>query len=212
MRLAGAMTGVALGSFAFPPLAVPFHVPLVHSRSTSTLHRRAFAPQSSIRPKSRRCGAATSTAASHDEAAACIDAVVGQNKKLDELSRSELQGLCKRLNIRAVGKTSELISKLTKTRNGDEGVFVEAAPSTDHSLHKEAQHHHTASAVPPPLDVLPESGGFPLLSSVDGVSDGDAGQLVEATGHVEVEKVCNHYSTTTCLYDHVRNACTENDS
>lgn len=191
MRVARDMAGIAICFLAIVPVAVPFHVPFIPSYSTSTLHRRASAPQTAIRHKSSCCGAATTststttaaTAASHEEVAACMEAVVGKNKTLDELSRSDLQGLCKRLKIRAVGKTSELISRLETARGGGEKDVAVAAPGTDHNLHDD---EHL-----PQSDVLLESGGVLFLPSVDGASDGDAGEPVEASGHGEIDKVCN---------------------
>ncbi|CAN0378496.1 unnamed protein product, partial [Ectocarpus sp. 8 AP-2014] len=40
---------------------------------------------------------------------------------LEALSRSELQGLCKKLNLRAVGKTSELLSRVLESHDQARG-------------------------------------------------------------------------------------------
>ncbi|CAM9203128.1 unnamed protein product, partial [Sphacelaria rigidula] len=53
---------------------------------------------------------------------------------LNDLSRSELQGLCKKLNIRAVGRTNELVSRLSEALahelQGTGGASLDGSSST----------------------------------------------------------------------------------
>ncbi|CAB1116746.1 unnamed protein product [Ectocarpus sp. CCAP 1310/34] len=78
---------------------------------------------------------------------------------LEALSRSELQGLCKKLNLRAVGKTSELLSRVLES---DDHARREKALGT-----KPATTESTASSSPKDEAPMGESTMAELLSSVD---------------------------------------------
>ncbi|CAM9517252.1 unnamed protein product [Ectocarpus sp. 4 AP-2014] len=78
---------------------------------------------------------------------------------LEALSRSELQGLCKKLNLRAVGKTSELLSRVLESHDQARG---EKALGTKPTTTKSA-----ASSSPKDEAPMGESTMAELLSSVD---------------------------------------------
>lgn len=78
---------------------------------------------------------------------------------LEALSRSELQGLCKKLNLRAVGKTSELLSRVLDSHGqarGEKALGI-TTPSTK----------STASSSPTDEAPTRESTMAELLSAVD---------------------------------------------
>lgn len=78
---------------------------------------------------------------------------------LEALSRSELQGLCKKLNLRAVGKTSELLSRVLESHDQARGEkALGTKPTTTKS---------TASSSPKDEAPMGESPMAELLSSVD---------------------------------------------
>ncbi|CAN0275835.1 unnamed protein product, partial [Ectocarpus sp. 8 AP-2014] len=78
---------------------------------------------------------------------------------LEALSRSELQGLCKKLNLRAVGKTSELLSRVLESHDQARGEKTSSTkPPTTKS---------TASSSPKDEAPMGESTMAELLSSVD---------------------------------------------
>lgn len=155
------------------PLSGSFYLPLI--RSKQRYHPSSHQHQPLARTCTFRSGKATLTATTDSHrtsAAACINEALGQNRNLNELSRSELQGLCKKLNIRAVGRTDELVSRLSEARDHD--VLGTAGAILDDSSSSSRTSRLSARDILPGLEI-------------DGANDGDVEQ--QLGGDVEARKV-----------------------
>ncbi|CAM9785120.1 unnamed protein product [Ectocarpus sp. 6 AP-2014] len=109
--------------------------------------------------RSRRISRRSSKIRMTEDAATAATQQQYTAQDLEALSRSELQGLCKKLNLRAVGKTSELLSRVLESHDQARGEKTSGTkPPTTKS---------TSSSSPKDEAPVGESTMAELLSSVD---------------------------------------------
>lgn len=180
---------ILLCSIIFIPLSESFHLPFIPSEQRH--HPLSHHHQALARPCTLASSKATATAttASHGAAAAaCINEALKQDGDLNGLSRSELQGLCKKLNIRAVGRTNELVSRLSEALahelQGTGGASLDGSSSTSRRNRLAAR------------DILPE---IAMGGANDGYVEQQLGEGIEAY------KVCTSRGLSFMIHHvHVR--------
>ncbi|CAM9450541.1 unnamed protein product [Ectocarpus fasciculatus] len=128
--------------------------PAAVAAATSRRSSRHHSPR-----RSRRISRRSSEIRMAEDAATAAMQQQYTAQDLEALSRSELQGLCKKLNLRAVGKTSELLSRVLESH--DQACGEKAVGSTPPATKS------AASSSPKDEAPIRESTMVELLSTVD---------------------------------------------
>ncbi|CAM9279419.1 unnamed protein product [Scytosiphon promiscuus] len=175
------------------------------SRRSSTPHHVTARPtprQTTPRRRSRRCSRISNSSVAEETSTPASQQQQQQQQQytageLGGLSRSELQALCKRLNLRAVGKTSELLSRVLDKQDQDRhphhGESSDADPTSPSSSSSPAVGADTAAVHDAPAAAaaasLPSStAATAVLTTVDVGSRGASqGQTAAAAVAVAEE-------------------------